>query len=241
VDEMQERVFSARANSSRNEGPDLINSILFQAQALGGGKFMSKKGKIFAWLGGLIGIFICWVGIIYLGTVVISYRVPVSLPFGTKPSSNLKSFASNGYLKVTGTWVIEGEKSADPLQTTIITCIRPSQTCTSSTATVSTSFGSPYQLLVDHDTYEIKAWTPDQIVFADDSPTCVSYRYTIDLVTGRTAGVRQLRKPVSNECKVLGERLDITLADGFKLTQDMKKAAAPWFFELAILPFTMWH
>jgi len=178
--------------------------------------------------------------VIFLGSAVVDSRVPVSMPLQFQNADLLRKMAQLGYAGVKGTWTIEGQKSAFPIQTSEIDCLRDDRVCRAATATIGTGFGPPV-LMVDQDSYAIANWTQDQIVFTDDQPTCASYRYTIDLVTGRTSGVRERKKSSDPNCIKLEERLVLNLSNGSELTQKLRSEAEPLFLKLALLPFAIWR
>jgi hypothetical protein len=95
----------------------------------------------------------------------------------------------DSYAVAEGTWVIENEKSAYPLQTSKIICSRQTKICTVATAKVFNSM-----LFVDNDSFGIAEWNRGRIVFLDDSPSCVTYIYTIDTLTKSVQSIRQKRK-----------------------------------------------
>ena len=180
-----------------------------------------------------IGLLVTWIIVVLVASAVVKSRVPVSLA--------TSAFVYNGggsLATASGTWVIEGEKQAFPLQTTKITCEKALNRCTSSTAMV--MFGD--QLTVDVDFYDVISWEKSRIVFVDDAPVCVQYVYTIDLVTKVANGVRQKRKTPTIEaydCSTYTNELHLSLKSGFHEFMALEKEAMPWFGLLAVAPLKL--
>jgi hypothetical protein len=179
-------------------------------------------------------IFSIWIAIFFISCLVIESRVPVNL----SPGVHIFVDASQGYAVAEGTWVIEGDKQAFPLQTTKITCIKDDVICTSATAQV----GYGDQLLVYTDQYKISEWSPTRIVFTDDAPTCVWYIYTMDLLTKSVSGIRQKKTTpiVGNEgCQEFDSTLRVSLKDGVSVRHQATEDAIPWFGVIAEAPFKL--
>ena len=130
---------------------------------------------------------------------------------------------------------IEDEKQAFPLQTTQIRCEKQLRRCTSATAQVM----SGNQMTLDVGFYGIVEWGKSRIVFIDDSPVCVRYIYTIDLLTKSANAVRQKRDRPSTgnaSCEGLEKQLRLTLRRGFEVWSALEQDALPWFGRLALAP-----
>jgi hypothetical protein len=177
-------------------------------------------------------IFCIWIAILFVSYAVIKSRVPVSL------SPSLSVDELQGYAVAEGTWVIEGDKQAFPLQTTKIECFKDRAICTSATAEV--SIGD--QLHVNIDQYIVSDWSPTRIVFTDEAPTCVWYVFTMDLLTKSVSGIRQKNKNPTggNEsCQGFNSTLRLSLKDGFSVWHQAEKDATPWFGVIAEAPFKL--
>ena len=183
----------------------------------------------------IFSILILWVALIFLASAVIESRVPVNLV----PFSSVSQF-SNEYVSATGTWVIEGHNQAFPLQTTQIQCERKINRCTSATAQV--MIGG--QLHAHLDTYEIVNWEKARIVFLDDSPTCVSYIYTIDAASKSVGGVRRKKQDatgVLDDCAKFDRELRLSLRGGLEVTRKLQEEANPWFGQIVFAPFKLFQ
>lgn len=191
------------------------------------------KRKILVGVGVLFGLLFLWVGIVFLASAVVKSRVPVSLP----PFANVFPLGDE-YITAIGTWVIEGQKQAFPLQTTQIHCEKELRRCTTSTAQV--MLGD--QMHVDVRFYEIIEWGKAHVVFVDDAPSCVRYIYTIDLITKAVNAVRQKHeKPRGGaaSCDGMERQLRLTLRGGFEVWNALQEDAIPWFGQIALAPLKL--
>ncbi|WNJ90075.1 hypothetical protein [Bosea sp. 685] len=172
--------------------------------------------RVFGWLlvgfAGTVAVFSTM--FVYVGT-----QVPVNIRMGGKVSDN--SWDA-GLVSASGTWVIENEKQAFPLQYTELRCFRAESACRSATAEV--SFGGT--LTVDMDYYEVARWTNDTIIFTT-SAQCVSYTYTISRASARIVGIRTPKKTTDDTClQSMGkDTLQLSLKDGFRVQMALEEAA----------------
>lgn len=187
--------------------------------------------KVLKWIGVFVGAFLLWLTIVMVASAVVQDRVPVSLS-----PSKLVYGNQDSYAHASGTWVLENDDQAFPLQTTEIRCEKELRRCTAGTAMV--MLGK--QLHVDVTFYEIIAWEKSRVVFTDDSPSCVSYVYTIDLVTKVANGVRTKKKDAKGaECANYEKELKLNLQDGFHVAYALQQKQMPWFGELALAPLKL--
>lgn len=190
------------------------------------------KRKLLLWGGIIVCGIALWIGTIVLAISITHLRVPVNLP-------GMLVYATPGYAVATGTWIIEGDRMANPLQTTKITCRKETMLCDSSTAEI-----SDRRMMLNADRYEISEWTKTHVVFSDDSPLCVSYIYTLNWATKSVTGVRTKKKslpPNTTDCNTLQSELRLTMKDGFRVSGELEREAMPWFGTLAFLPFKLLH
>jgi hypothetical protein len=191
------------------------------------------RARVLRYVAIIIGVFVAWMALLFLAGAVMESRVPVNLPYfsGITP-------IMDGYVKATGTWVIDGDQQGFPLQTTEISCERDLKRCTSATAQV--MLGK--QLSVHLDVYDIVSWEKSRIVFVDDSPTCVSYVFTMDLASKSVAGVRR-KKPSEDEkqsaCTTFDKELRLYLRQGTEVTKRLQDDAVPWFGHIVFAPFKL--
>lgn len=192
------------------------------------------KRKILFGIGITLLVVIVWAGVIYLATAVVKSRVPVSLGPSLSIHGGIGEFAS-----AKGTWVIEGQKQAFPLQTTEIKCYARLRHCFSATAEVA----GGDQLTVNLDSFEITEWTKSHVVFVDDSPLCVRYTYTINWAAKSATGIRHKRatpKVDSSLCLyITDQELRLSLRGGFEVWNPLQEKAVPWFGRIAVAPLKL--
>ena len=90
------------------------------------------------------------------------------------------------YVSARGTWTMDNEKPASPLQTTQIECRRYDMTCMSADAEI--AFGDT--LNVELTNYNVVRWDDEVIIFKSTSATCVDYTYMINRANERVIGTR---------------------------------------------------
>lgn len=183
---------------------------------------------ILRWVAVLVIALIAWVALIALSLTIVQLRVPINLP-----SSQI--FANAQSLRVTGTWVIEGEKQAFPLQTTEIFCIRGEKQCTAASSQIM----SGDQMIVDLSFYEVASWEKGRVVLIDSSPGCVEYVYTIDSASKVAYGVRRKKTNTTDAlgvCSHLNGELRLTLKSGLEVTRKLNEEAMPWYGHLVLAP-----
>jgi hypothetical protein len=183
------------------------------------------------WAGGiLVALLLAWTAALLLAATVAKLRVPVTLP-------SMSIVRVDGLVRVQGTWTIEGDSQASPLQTTEIDCWVESRTCQSATATISKS-GRLDVLLKP---LPVQQWTDSQIEFTDDSPLYVRYVYTINTATKSVSGIRQRKHTERDQafgCDQLEEEFRLTMRDGFDVWQPLNDAALPWYGRVALAPLS---
>lgn len=181
----------------------------------------------------LFSVLFAWMLIAWLAGTVAQLRVPVNLT----PFNEIRQ-VTDDYVKASGTWVIEDEMQAFPLQTTEIWCEREIKRCTSATAQV---MGGE-QMFVHLDFFDIVSWEKTRIVFTDNTPGCVDYIHTIDLVTKTTTALRRKKADQSKafgDCTALDPELRLTLRKGSDVTNKARTEALPWFGVIAFAPFKL--
>lgn len=164
-------------------------------------------GWVFTGLGASIVIFLA-------AFLRISSAVPVALP-----SMSVSIFSWNsGYVIAQGTWTIDDDRQAFPLQTSKIICDRDRRTCTNTQAEI--SFGDTLWLEVFH--YDIVKWDDSTLIFKSDH-RCLEYIYTISRANERVIGTRINKRQTDQEiaeCLAFNNRpLHLTLKDGGVVTR----------------------
>ncbi len=108
------------------------------------------------------------------------YETPVNLPTFTK----INIYSDDGYVSTEGTWVLEGEQIAWPIQTTKITCRRDTRECVEITARLTVpgvdEDGDSYMLHVDSRSWSVLSWDSNQII-ARDPGRCRTAVLTVGL------------------------------------------------------------
>lgn len=96
----------------------------------------------------------------------------------------IKITGFDGWVSVKGTWILEGEQIAYPINTAEITCERDRRECRLIQADLVVpnldDSGDSYMLSVNSDSYSIISWEPDEIV-ARDSGECRITLLTLNL------------------------------------------------------------
>ena len=171
---------------------------------------------------GSVGILIAAMGL------YVKSQVPVSLRSG---GTVYVGMWDEGYVAASGTWKIENQKQAFPLQYTEMKCRRSENFCTSATAEI----GFYDTLTVDTNYYGIAKWTADTIIITS-SASCVDYTYTISRSSQRVIGTRNPKATTNEACPsgVGKEVLQLSLADGAKvqseLEQEVRNRAQPYMW-----------
>jgi hypothetical protein len=145
-----------------------------------------------------------------ISNTIIGSQVPVHLSSG--PYVGTESW-DQGVVYAGGTFTIDNDRSAFPLQVTKIRCVRDENTC--STATAEISFGE--MLEADLSVHEIKLWNETTILYEEDA-LCVSYLYTIDRANKRVVGTRKSKQNVAG-CEDFEKtpNLSLSLVNGFDI------------------------
>jgi hypothetical protein len=164
-------------------------------------------------------LLIGWTGTALIFTAayaVVGSVVPVSLQPG---STWMGSW--DEYVHTRGTWTMENETLASPLQTTEIFCDRQQMQCTEAQAEV---FGGMLSSQLIE--YQITRWDSNVITFANTSSTCVDYNYTLDRASQRLIGVRTTKKSTTCPLPISDKSITLTLADGFSVWRRVQDEAA---------------
>lgn len=134
-----------------------------------------------------------------------------------------------GYVSAEGTFTIDNDRQAFPLQVTKIQCLRDVKECTAARAEV--AFGN--MLHVELSTHPIALWNDTTVHFREDA-TCVQYVYTIDRADKRVFGTRT-KKPNVSGCDVFENKsMSLSLVNGFDVWWRLNQEAVA-----KVVPF-MW-
>jgi hypothetical protein len=176
------------------------------------GNVARKAGWVLFGLVGSIAIVAIWL-------MSMSLHVPVKIRSGYGVHTNQWD---QGYINATGTWVIENDRQAFPVQYTDLTCYLPDKQCRSATGEIVFSD----TLSVSTELYDIVRWTADTIIFTTTSAMCVDYTYTISRTNQRVVGTRSPKKNRDPICVGGADTLQLSLSDGSKVTQQLESEAS---------------
>ncbi|MBY0507898.1 MAG: peptidoglycan-binding protein [Bryobacteraceae bacterium] len=124
-----------------------------------------------------------------------------------------------GFVRANGTWTISGDKMADPVQTTEITCSKESGTCREATAKILGDSGTR-SLYVDTDIYEIASWDEKEIVTKPLEFDCTQYIRRISRTQKSVTGIRSTISREGTCASVANMDLFLVLVDGSKLSSE---------------------
>ena len=124
-----------------------------------------------------------------------------------------------------GTWVMENDKHAYPLNTSKIVCRLETKECTDSSARISTGGVAPL-LSVIGDVHEITGWDKDTLIY-QTSAQCVDYIYTVSRATKQVSGIRKAKSESSANCGDKKPEIKLRLTNGFDVYWQAEKDARP--------------
>lgn len=181
------------------------------------------KRKLLIGSGIALGLLVLFITGVAISNWMIQDRVPVKL---------MSNFTVNGgqhYAVATGTMVIEGERSAMPLQMSEIKCFAHSRECMVAQAMI-----APNKFLyVMVDSYPVIEWTDSHLVFGE-AATCVTNTYTVNWVSKSVTGLRIRNKNPKQgvDCSaIVHDELRVTMRDGFDVWQEENVRARPAFIK----------
>jgi hypothetical protein len=133
---------------------------------------------------------------------------------------------SSVVVSAAGTYQFQNQDMAWPLQTTQIQCIRSTMQCNEVTATVGATVDNPGHGLLSlySSTLTITKWTDEELVAEDDTPLCVAYTLTINLIK---KDVRKYKREKGakgcEDHKLEGGAQLLELVDGFNLGMEINR------------------
>src|SRR5262249_17801485 len=116
----------------------------------------------------------------------------IRLAVPVTPSGDGKVFVNlwdRGYVSANGTWVIDQDRMADPINVSNVSCVRNENICYDAQARISRGSFDSY-LYSDLERYPIVRWDDSTVQFQNDSTVCVTYIYVIDRATQKLSGRR---------------------------------------------------
>jgi hypothetical protein len=182
----------------------------------GGEKIMKRLVRGLGWV--LVGI-VGTLTLLLVRNAALSHNVPVRPGLGPLVSTNMWK---DGMIWARGTWIMENDRPAFPLQMTEIYCVRSHGTCTTATAEVQDD-----ALNVEMETLQIDRWSDDAVVVSNSSAVCADYIYTISRANQRMVGTRSPKKRSDDRCSLASANtIQMTLGNGFDVALRMEREAA---------------
>ena len=181
---------------------------------------MSIAGRSFRVLALLLLLLLGWAAIGALHLLVVSHNVPViPLSFGRVITDSW----DQGFVAADGTWTIDGEKHAFPLNSSQIRCFKESSVCYAAQAQLS----SDNYLAAYLEFYKITKWDNSTLEFVEDA-ICVSYVYVINRSVEKLTG-RRVAKATDDPTCQLTERSDLRLSfvSGSEVVDKLRSQYAP--------------
>lgn len=129
-------------------------------------------------------------------------------------------FWERGYVFARGTFTIDNERSAFPLQVSEIECRREEKSCIEARAEI---IGGGL-LNVELEKREISLWNDSTILYRDDA-RCAQYVYTFDRANKRVIGTRTKKQNVSGCESIDSKPLTLSLVNGFDVWQRLNNEA----------------
>lgn len=166
------------------------------------------------------------VAIIAGANSLIDSQTQVRLPSGVFVDTDAWE---SGYVSAEGSFTIDNDRPAFPIQTTKIRCYRDEKSCTAAKAEI--AFGKTLNLELS--THDISLWNDTTVLFREDA-LCVQYIYTIDRANKRVVGTRT-KKPNVNGCEIFENKpLTLSLVNGFdvwwRLNQEAVARVSPFMW-----------
>lgn len=141
----------------------------------------------------------------------------VNLPGFTE---QLFVYENDGYMSVQGTWIIDGENIAYPINTAQITCYGASSSCQQAQAKLlSLTDASNQNLILDVFSYTVVSWVDGEIIARPTTPSeCRNQTLTIN---SRTGDVFEMQTNGNREgCEILDKPRISRLVAGYQLSRD---------------------
>ena len=159
------------------------------------------------------------VGLLALYGVVVEALVPASLVGDGR--ANVGTWDS-GYVSTMGTWVIDQEQHASPLNASEIRCYRDQRECYEAQASIFSGYLTPAL-----ERYPITRWDASSIEFGNNLP-CVIYTYVIDRATQKLSGRRLKKEAAPGECDLIIQNdLRLSFVNGLDVVNQLRREKAP--------------
>jgi hypothetical protein len=180
---------------------------------------MGIAGKSFRAVALLFLLLVGWIVIGVLHFVIINYKVPVQ-PLGDGRITT--RMWDMGYVSANGTWTIDGQKHAFPINMSKIICSKQDSYCYSGEARITDNYLGAYL-----EFYKITKWDDATLEFISDAD-CVSYVYVINRSTKKLIG-RQVKKTATDNslCEIASPDLKLSFVSGWDVDQKLRSEYAP--------------
>jgi hypothetical protein len=142
----------------------------------------------------LVLLFFGWYIIASIHFVSIWSKVPVDI---LSQGSVYTGGWDQGFVTASGTWVLDGEKHAFPINMSEIQCFKENSRCYAAGARLSNNY-----LVAELDFYNVTKWDNSTLEFVTDA-RCVSYVYVINRNTEKLTGRRVAKTTDDPTCKSL--------------------------------------
>lgn len=176
------------------------------------------------WKGALLWLLLWPVGALAAGALAVSV-LAITEGLSLQGSSFSDMFWDRGLVFVSGTWEIEGEQMAAPINHVEIRCERDAGVCTEAAAEVFPRLSN--LLSVRLEVRPIESWTSQTIVTRNEAG-CADYVMTISRATESVTALRVRRESgnrfATMDCTVLNARNEYRLIDG--ADRELRKSIA---------------
>jgi hypothetical protein len=134
-----------------------------------------------------------------------------------------------GFIAANGTWTIESQGHAFPLNTSEIRCVKSDGLCYAAEARVSDGY-----LTAGLELYDIKKWDSTTLEFVTEA-ACVTYAYVINRSTEKLTGRRLKTATTDPTCQliVLEPDLKLSFVNGLDVVRNLHDQHAPTGFSIA--------
>jgi hypothetical protein len=151
------------------------------------------------------------------------YMVEVAVPVNLLGDGRVDVASwDEGYISTTGTWVIDQEQRATPLNASLIKCYRGTRECFEAQASVFQGYLAPELIR-----YPIQRWDGASMEFNQDLP-CVTYTYVIDRGTQRLTGRRLKKESHAEGCGLIIETdLRLSFVNGLDVVKALRRQNSP--------------
>jgi hypothetical protein len=135
-----------------------------------------------------------------------------------------------GYFSAEGTWTIEREGHAFPINVSKISCFRQEKLCYEAQARITGNY-----LASDLEIHPVVKWDDTTLEFTNEA-ACVTYVYVANRRTAKVTGRREIKTKAGEECKLgfeLKRDLALSLVDGPTVGRELQAKASPNAISLA--------